>query len=143
MPVYLLALQNATCRSEGCLCHDRVASYPSDLSDDEWKVLEPQAREVMRELVRVQGRPMDHDLRAVCDAVAYLVRNGIEWRALPVDFLSVTWNHTACPCARAEYRPIASRRLARRGAGDAGGAGGQVACAGQASGRGGMAADLG
>jgi transposase len=86
MPVYLLALRDATCRSEGCLCHDRVRSYPSDLADDEWKVLEPQAREVMRDLVRAQGRPMDHDLRAMCDAVAYVVRNGIEWRALPVDF---------------------------------------------------------
>ena len=86
MPVYLAALQNATCRSEGCLCHDRAACYPSDLADDEWGVLEPQAREVMRDLVRVQGRPMDHDLRAMCDAVAYVVRNGIEWRAVPVDF---------------------------------------------------------
>jgi transposase len=32
------------------------------------------------------GRPMVHDLRAMCDAVAYVVKNGIEWRALPVDF---------------------------------------------------------
>lgn len=86
MPVYLALLQNATCRSEGCLCHDRVRSYPSDLADAEWTVLEPQAREVMRELARAQGRPMDHDLRAMCDAVAYVVRNGIEWRAMPVDF---------------------------------------------------------
>lgn len=86
MPVYLALLQNATCRSEGCLCHDRVRSYPSDLADAEWAVLEPQAREVMRELARAQGRPMDHDLRAMCDAVAYVVRNGIEWRAMPVDF---------------------------------------------------------
>jgi transposase len=40
----------------------------------------------MRELVAAQGRPMGHDLRAMCDAVAYVARNGIEWRALPVDF---------------------------------------------------------
>lgn len=90
MPVYLAGLQNATCRSEGCLCHDRRRSYPSDLTDDEWRTLKPQAEEVMRELVRAQGRPMDHDLRAMCDAVAYLVRNGIEWRAMPVDF--PPWN---------------------------------------------------
>lgn len=49
-------------------------------------MLEPRAREVMAELVLAEGRPMVHDLRAVCDAIAYLVRNGIEWRALPVDF---------------------------------------------------------
>ena len=86
MPLCPSLLQNATCSSEGCLCRDRRRSYPSDLSDAEWAVLEPQAREVMRELVRAEGRPMVHDLRAMCDAVAYVVRNGIEWRAVPVDF---------------------------------------------------------
>jgi transposase len=30
--------------------------------------------------------PVYPDLRAMCDAVAYVVKNGIEWRALPVDF---------------------------------------------------------
>jgi transposase len=49
-------------------------------------VLEPWAREVMRELTIAVGRPMVHDLRAMCDAVAYVVKNGVEWRALPVDF---------------------------------------------------------
>jgi transposase len=29
---------------------------------------------------------MVHDLRAVVDAVGYVARNGIEWRAVPVDF---------------------------------------------------------
>jgi transposase len=29
---------------------------------------------------------MVHDLRAMCDAVAYVVKDGVEWRALPVDF---------------------------------------------------------
>jgi transposase len=63
-----------------------VPRYPSDLSDEQWAVLEPRAREVMRGLTVAVGRPMVHDLRAMCDAVAYVVRNGIEWRALPVDF---------------------------------------------------------
>jgi len=49
-------------------------------------VLEPQAREVMRDLTVAVGRPMVHDPRAMCDAVGYVVKNGIEWRALPVDF---------------------------------------------------------
>lgn len=40
----------------------------------------------MRELTVAVGRPMTHDLRAMCDAVGYVVKNGIEWRALPVDF---------------------------------------------------------
>jgi transposase len=63
-----------------------VPRYPSDLSDDQWKVLEPQARAVMKELVIAAGRPMAHDLRAMVDAVAYVTRNGIEWRAVPADF---------------------------------------------------------
>ena len=49
-------------------------------------MLEPRARQVMAELTIAVGRPMVHDLRAMCDAVSYVVKNGIEWRALPVDF---------------------------------------------------------
>jgi len=60
--------------------------YPSDLTDEQWAVLEPRAREVMRELTVAVGRPMIHDLRAMCDAVSYVVKNGVEWRALPADF---------------------------------------------------------
>jgi len=40
----------------------------------------------MDEIRRATGRPMVHDLRAMLDAIGYVVRNGIEWRALPVDF---------------------------------------------------------
>ena len=60
--------------------------YPSDLTGEQWAVLEPRARAVMTELTVAAGRPMVHDLRAMCDAVAYVVKNGVEWRALPVDF---------------------------------------------------------
>src|SRR5438874_1228401 len=86
MPVYPAVARKARCASPGCWCRDRVPRYPSDLTDEQWAVLGPQAREVMTELTAAAGRPMIHDLRAVCDAVAYVVRNGIEWRALPVDF---------------------------------------------------------
>ena len=87
MPVYPVAAGTATaCRSPGCWCRDRRPCYPSDLTDEQWAVLEPRAHEVMRELTVAVGRPMVHGLRAMCDAVAYVVKNGIEWRALPVDF---------------------------------------------------------
>ena len=87
MPVYPVAAGFATsCASPGCWCRDRRPCYPSDLTDAQWAVLEPRAREVMRELTIAVGRPMVHDLRAMCDAVAYVVKNGVEWRALPVDF---------------------------------------------------------
>jgi len=83
-----VAAPNASlsCASPGCLCHDRLPRYPSDLTDEQWAVLAPRAREVMKDLTVAVGRPMVHDLRAMCDAVAYVVKNGIEWRALPVDF---------------------------------------------------------
>jgi transposase len=61
-------------------------SYPSDLTDAEWAVLEGEARAVMAELVAVTGRPMVHDLRATFDTINYVTRYGIEWRALSVDF---------------------------------------------------------
>jgi transposase len=86
MPVYLPAAGNASCASPGCWCRDRRPCYPSDLTDEQWTVLEPRARQVMADLTIAVGRPMVHDLRAMCDAVNYVVKNGIEWRALPVDF---------------------------------------------------------
>jgi transposase len=86
MPVYPSGASGASSTCPGCLCRDRVRRYPSDLTDAQWRVLEPQARQVMNEIRRATGRPMVHDLRAMLDAVGYVVRNGIEWRALPVDF---------------------------------------------------------
>lgn len=50
-------------------------------------MLRPKAEAVMAELRRSPaGRPMEHDLRAVLDAIGYVTRSSIEWRALPVDF---------------------------------------------------------
>jgi transposase len=88
MPVYPAAARNAStsCASPGCWCRDRTPRYPSDLTDQQWAVLEPRARQVMKDLTVAVGRPMTHDLRAMCDAVGYVVKNGIEWRALPADF---------------------------------------------------------
>lgn len=86
MPVYPVVVSDASCATPGCWCRDRVACYPSDLTDAQWELLRPEAERVMAELRQAAGRPMVHDLRAVLDAVFYVVRNGIEWRALPVDF---------------------------------------------------------
>lgn len=45
MPVYPVAARNAStsCASPGCWCRDRVPRYPSDLTGDQWAVLEPRA----------------------------------------------------------------------------------------------------
>lgn len=91
MTVYSIAPFGAVvtraCPVPGCGCATRTPRYPSDTTDAEWEILEPHARAVMAELRRGPGgRPMTHQLRAVVDAVRYLVRYGIEWRALPADF---------------------------------------------------------
>jgi transposase len=86
MPVYPVAVSDASCATSGCWCRHRVARYPSDLTDAQWELLRPEAERVMAELRQAAGRPMVHELRAVLDAVFYVVRNGIEWRAVPADF---------------------------------------------------------
>jgi putative transposase len=55
--------------------------YPSDLSDAEWQLIEG----FMPSPV-TGGRQRDTDIRAVVDAILYLVRSGCSWRMLPKDF---------------------------------------------------------
>jgi putative transposase len=55
--------------------------YPSDLTDRQWARLEPHLPEA-----RPGGRPRSVDVREVVDAILYVLRNGIIWRALPHDF---------------------------------------------------------
>ncbi len=87
MPVYLASAAKASCRVEGCGCASRTPRYPSDMTDAEWAILRPHAEAVMAELRQGPGgRPMVHRLRAMVDAVRYVVKYGIEWRALPGDF---------------------------------------------------------
>ena len=87
MSVYLVEAEKASCPVSGCACRDRAPRYPSDMTDAEWGVLRPEAEQVMAELRRGPGgRPMVHEVRAMLDAIGYVTRYGIEWRALPVDF---------------------------------------------------------
>ena len=55
--------------------------YPSDLTDAQWVRLEP-----LLPAVRPGGRPRAHPLREVIDALRYVLRGGIAWRALPHDY---------------------------------------------------------
>lgn len=87
MSIYPLEPVKTSCRVSGCACRDRRPRYPSDLTDEQWRLLEPEARAVMAELRKGPGgAPMSHDLRAMLDAIGYVTRYGIEWRALPADF---------------------------------------------------------
>jgi putative transposase len=55
--------------------------YPTDLSDDEWRCISPHLPEPAG-----WGRPRLHGLRAILDAVFYVLRSGCPWRLLPRDF---------------------------------------------------------
>jgi putative transposase len=55
--------------------------YPSDLTDAQWARLES-----LLPAVRPGGRPRVHPLREIIDALRYVLRGGIAWRALPHDF---------------------------------------------------------
>ena len=55
--------------------------YPSDLSDEQWVLLEP-----LIPAPKPGGRPAKHHRRAIVDAILYVTRTGCQWRALPHDF---------------------------------------------------------
>lgn len=63
----------------------RTPRYPSDMSDAEWAVIEP-VLPVPAWRTGRGGRPGVHCRRDVVDAIRYLVKEGITWRAMPVDF---------------------------------------------------------
>jgi putative transposase len=54
-------------------------AYPSDLTDEQWAILEP--------LIPVHrtGRPRTNDMREVLNAIFYLNRSGCQWDMLPHD----------------------------------------------------------
>jgi len=58
-----------------------ITRYPTDLSDDELLCVRPHLPEPARE-----GRPRLHGLRAILDAVFYVLKSGCPWRLLPREF---------------------------------------------------------
>lgn len=56
--------------------------YTSDLTDEQWERLKPL---LLRERSG-PGRPVELDLRAVVDAIFYLLRTGCQWDELPKDY---------------------------------------------------------
>ena len=67
----------------------RTLHYPSDVSDDQWALVES--------LIPVYpgGRPRKTSTRDVLDAVLYVLRTGCQWRYLPKDFppKSTVWRY--------------------------------------------------
>ena len=59
----------------------RRISYPTDLSDAQWRRLAPWVPEP-----RPGGRPAKYARREIVNAILYVTRNGCTWRNLPHDF---------------------------------------------------------
>lgn len=55
-----------------------AASYPTDLSDQEWAILEP-----LLPPPKPGGRPCCVDLRLILNGIFYVLRSGCQWRLLP------------------------------------------------------------
>ena len=101
--------------------------YASDLTNSEWALIEPHMP-----AAKPLGRPRETELRAVLDAILYIVRTGCQWRTLPKDFPPFTtvqgyfydWRDSAtaaclrrsiftCCCTHAKRR--AAKRARRPG----------------------------
>jgi len=55
-------------------------TYPSDLSDREWQLLEP-----LIPPEKPRGKRRSVDLREIVNGIFYLLHNGCTWRSLPHD----------------------------------------------------------
>jgi putative transposase len=69
--------------------------YPSDLTDEQWKLIEP-----LIPKARKGGRPREVDMREVVNAMLYLSRSGCQWDMLPHDL----------PCKSSVYDYFAAWR---------------------------------
>lgn len=67
----------------------RTQSYPSDVIDTQWALIEPHIP------VYPGGRPRKTNLRDVVDAILYVLCTGCQWRYLPKDFppKSTVWRY--------------------------------------------------
>jgi putative transposase len=64
--------------------------YPTDISDEEWNILEP-----LIPHEKPGGRPRTTDMREVINAIWYILRSGCQWRLLPHEFppWSTVWSY--------------------------------------------------
>lgn len=68
----------------------RTSSYPSDVTDEQWALIEPRLPPAP-----IGGRPRTTDMRDVVDAIFYILRTGCQWRYLPKDLppKSTVWRY--------------------------------------------------
>ncbi len=61
-------------------------AYPTDLTDEQWAVIEPIVTYQSDDDRYKGGRPRTVNLRRIVDALLYQARTGCQWRLLPTDF---------------------------------------------------------
>jgi transposase len=58
-----------------------TTSYPTDITDDQWELLQ-----TLLPPAKANGRPRTTDLRVVINAIFYILVSGAAWRMLPHDY---------------------------------------------------------
>ena len=56
-------------------------SYPSDVTDAQWAILEP-----LMPVPDAEGRPLESERREIVNAIFSVLRSGCPWRYLPHEF---------------------------------------------------------
>ena len=91
--------------------------YASDLTDEEWALIEPHMPPAKR-----LGRPRETELRDVLDAILYIARTGCQWRMLPKSSRrsprckAISTTGESMACLRASIFTCCFRRAKRRAA---------------------------
>ena len=67
-------------RSMMCICCRERRVYPSDVTDEEWAILEP-----LIPAVKPGGRSQEIERREIVNGILYVLRSGCPWRLLPHD----------------------------------------------------------
>ena len=63
------------------LMYSNQLSYPSDLSEAQWQLLE-----LLIPVPKSYGRPREYNLRIIVNEIFYVLRSGCSWRMFPHDF---------------------------------------------------------
>jgi putative transposase len=91
--------------------------YETDLTDAAWELVKP-----LLPMARHGGRPRTTDVRAVVDAIFYLLRTGCQWRLLPHQFppwgtvyhYFRSWENSGSSGQPAQPQDLADREVHRR-----------------------------
>jgi putative transposase len=64
-----------------CILFAERRSYPSDVTDAQWAILEP-----LIPAAKPGGRPQEIARREIVNGIFYVLRSGCPWRMIPHDF---------------------------------------------------------